>query len=465
MRNLAGMVARLITLLGAAVFAPLALAAAASDGDKSGIRENPGRNLVGHGGPVRGLDVTADGKRALTASFDYAAMYWDLTVRPPKALTRLIGHDGPVNDAIFLSENRALTGSDDASLALWDLESAEMLRRFHGHQAKVVDVAVSPDGRYAASASWDRTVGLWRISDGEMIAQLTGHTGPVNAVAFSEDGEHLYSGSADGSIRLWSADGSNKRPIRPVIEYGWGINAMRLLSGERIAFGSQNGDVRVIGTDGEEIKVLAPHDGPVLSLALSPEGDILASGGSDGVIRLWETKPWAPGETYNNPTGPVWALDFMTRGELYYGGLDDFVVYWSADPREPFETIPSDYPRRFQVDSEMSLGERQFARKCSICHTLTPDDANRAGPTLYGIFGREAGSLPGYPYSKGLTETDITWNAETIGELFSRGPDHVTPGSKMPLQVIEDEEKREALVAFLQEATRKEGLRESEQRE
>lgn len=462
MRNLAGMVARLITLFAAAVLAPFALAAAASDTDTSGGSENPGRNLVGHGGPVRGLDMAADGKRALSASFDYAAMYWDLTARPPEALTRLIGHDGPVNDVIFLSENRALTGSDDASLALWDLDSGEMLRRFHGHQAKVVDVTVSPDGKFAASASWDRTVGLWRISDGEMIAQLTGHSGPVNAVAFSDDGEHLYSGSADGSIRLWSADGSDKRPIRPVINYGWGINAMRLLSDERIVFGSQNGDVRVIGTDGEEIKVLAPHDGPVLSLALSPEGDILASGGSDGVIRLWQTEAWAPGETYNNPTGPVWALDFMTRGELYYGGLDDFVVYWSADPREPFETIPSDYPRRFQVDSEMSLGERQFARKCSICHTLTPDDANRAGPTLHGLFGREAGTLPDYPYSNALVDSDIIWNEETVARLFEEGPDVVTPGTKMPIQRLREEDDLAALVAFLKRATKPESGAEPE---
>jgi len=412
-------------------------------------------NLVGHGGPVRGLAISAKGTHALTASFDYAGMFWDLTSTPPKPLKRLIGHDGPVNDAAFVSKTRAITGSDDGTVALWNLKTGEMLRRFEGHAAKVVAVAVSPNGQLAASASWDRMVRLWRIADGTLLAKLRGHTGPVNTVAFSVDGTRLYSGSYDGTVRVWETDGSMETPIRPVIEYGWGINVVRVLPDGTLAFAAQNGDVRVIDESGTEIKILAPHDGPALALALSPEKDILATGGADGAIRLWRTDDWAAGETYTNPTGPVWALAFKTRGELYYGGLDDFAIYWRANPRDPFEPVPSTYPRRFQVTGEMSLGERQFARKCSVCHTLTPEGGNRAGPTLYGIFGREAGALPDYPYSKGLESADIVWNEETIGELFDRGPDHVTPGSKMPLQVISDDKKRAALVAFLKEATKK----------
>jgi len=454
MRDVALTVSRLIIALAVAAIAHAEHEAAAAGAVKPDAGAK--RNLVGHGGPVRSLAIAPDGSRGLTASFDYAAMYWDLAAKPPEALKRLIGHDGPVNDAAFVvGSSRALTGSDDGSLALWDLVSGEIVHRLRAHEAKVVDVAVSPDGKRAASASWDRTVGLWRLADGKLIARLRGHTGPVNAVTFSEDGQHLYSASYDGSIHLWRADGSAETPERPVIAYGWGINAMRLLPGGRIAFGAQNGDVRVIDGSGEEIKILAPHDGPVLALALSPGQDVLATGGADGVIRLWRTGTWAMGETYNNPTGPVWALAFKTQGQLYYGGLDDFAIYWSATPREPFEAIPSEYPRRFQASGEMSLGERQFARKCSVCHTLTPGDGNRAGPTLYGIFGRKAGALPDYPYSVGLKKADIIWNAETIGELFDRGPDHVTPGSKMPLQVIADDEQREALAAFLKTATRK----------
>ena len=95
--------------------------------------------------------------------------------------------------------------------------------------------------------------------------------------------------------------------------------------------------------------------------------------------------------------------------------------------REPFEAIPSSFPRRFQVRGEtgdqVAAGEAQFARKCSVCHTLQKDGANRAGPTLHGVFGRKIGTLPGYPYSDALKRMDIVWNEETISKLFELGPD------------------------------------------
>ncbi|KAG1700634.1 Glycolate oxidase iron-sulfur subunit [Nymphon striatum] len=62
---------------------------------------------------------------------------------------------------------------------------------------------------------------------------------------------------------------------------------------------------------------------------------------------------------------------------------------------------------RFQIKDTNDLGELEFRRKCSVCHTLTPDGENRAGPTLYDLFGRVAGTLPDYKYSKALLDTDI----------------------------------------------------------
>ena len=100
-----------------------------------------------------------------------------------------------------------------------------------------------------------------------------------------------------------------------------------------------------------------------------------------------------------------------------------------------------------------SQGELQFARKCSICHTLTPDGANRAGPTLHGLFGRRIATLPGYPFSPPLKTLDIVWTEETVSRLFELGPDVYTPGSKMPLQVMGNRAERDALIAFLKIAT------------
>ena len=112
-------------------------------------------------------------------------------------------------------------------------------------------------------------------------------------------------------------------------------------------------------------------------------------------------------------------------------------------------------PRSFLQDPEtMPNGERQFARKCSICHALTPGPSRKAGPTLHGLFGRRAGTVEGYAYSDTLDGTGIVWNEETVNALFDLGPDHYIPGSKMPMQVISADTDRADLISYLKQATR-----------
>lgn len=427
-----------------------------------GRPSHPG-NLLGHGGPVKAVQVDPASGRILTGSFDYAMMVWNGAGENAQLLHRLTDHDGAVNAVAFLpGGKRVIAAGDDGNVGLWDLGEAKLIHRFKGHTGKIVAVAISPDGRRIATASWDRTARLWdvdRLADGPVFA---GHEGPVNAVAFSGDGATLYTASADGTIGRWStADGSFQRPVH---KHGWGINVMeRLPRSERLAFGALNGSVAVIdGSTGELSTELQSQGRPVLALAQFDDPGLLATGSGDGVIRVFRISGWSLLHEYRNPFGPVWALAFTGNGNaLYYGGLDDSVTLWTFSPREPYEQVDSPFPRRFQLadasNDPIAQGEMQFARKCSICHTLRPDGANRAGPTLYHVFGRRVGSVPGYPYSEALKGLDIVWTEETIAKLFELGPDHYTPGSKMPLQKITDAAQRDALVAYLKIATSGEG--------
>ena len=93
-------------------------------------------------------------------------------------------------------------------------------------------------------------------------------------------------------------------------------------------------------------------------------------------------------------------------------------------------------------------------RACIACHTLTPDEGNRAGPTLAGIFGRRIATLPGYNFSAALKRLDIVWTPETVAKLFEVGPMAYTPGTKMPEQKNGSAEDRQALVRFLEKVTK-----------
>ncbi|MDH3582185.1 MAG: cytochrome C, partial [Hyphomicrobiales bacterium] len=339
--------------------------------------------------------------------------------------------------------------------------SAKLLHTFEGHKAEISAVEISPDGRWAATASTDRTVRLWDLKEKKAGPVLKGHTAPVNAVAFSDDGATVFAASVDGTIRSWRrTDGEFQRIL---YKHGFGINVMIALRGKnKLVFGSLNGHAGIVDTaSGEQVHRFEPIEGPVLALALQDKPGLMAISGHQlqgrsvvGNIRVFRRGDWALIETYDDPRGPVWAMDFGTDGAtLYYGGKDDFVTAWQVRPRKPFEQVSGPGLRRFEVSENLPPGEAQFARKCSLCHTLRPDGRNRAGPTLYKLFGRKAGTLPGYPYSDALLNADIVWSEETIGKLFGLGPDHYTPGTKMPLQKISDPEKRKALIAYLKVAT------------
>ena len=444
-------------------------------------RSRPG-NLVGHGGPVKAIAVDAT-TGILTGAFDYAMGHWSIEVENgPMVMRRFDKHDGAVNAVAFAVRDTihigtakgdghfsfdgyafGLAAGDDGTIAVWDLRGRTLDHQFKGHSAKAVALAVGPDGLIVASASWDRTARIWDLQNLKPSHVLEGHLGPVNGVAFSADGRRVFTASADGQIRAF--DVVTGRLDRTIYKHGWGINVLARLPGsDHLVFGALNGSVAIIdGGSGEVVRELTAHDRPVLAVAVNEASGLIATGGGDGVIRVMRASDGSIVEEHRNPFGPVWALAFLPDGKsLYYGGLDDFATLWTISPREAFEAVDSSYPRRFQVrgggDDTIAQGEMQFARKCSICHTLEADGKNRAGPTLHEVFGRKIATLPGYPFSAPLKSLDIVWSEETVAKLFELGPDVFTPGSKMPLQKMTDKSQRDALIAFLRVATaRREG--------
>lgn len=403
--------------------------------------------LGGHGGPIMGVAAAKDTNVKLSASFDYSVGHW-VDGKP----TWLEGHKAAVNSVAFLGNDRAVSGGDDFTLILWDLRSAKMLQRLEGHTAKIMSVTVSADTTLIASASWDSRIGLWDANTGALRAWLTGHKSGVNDVAFSKDGTLLYSASMDGTIRSWNvADGS---PERVEVNHGFGVNRLVINDGEGwLAYGSLDGGTRVIDVNnGDVIADVTLERRPILSLALNSDASRLSVGDGDGYIMVLDTRDWSVARDFRAAkSGPVWALAYTNDGRLLSGGLDEAVTIWPEEGRvaaqgadqQPFHRPPN----------EMENGERQFVRKCSICHSLGADVNRQAGPPLGGVFGRLAGAVEGYNYSSALTGNELIWNDDTINALFDVGPDELTPGSKMPMQRITDAQDRLDLVEYLKRVT------------
>jgi WD40 repeat protein len=152
------------------------------------------------GSAVIGVAFSPDGRAALLGGA--TLRLWD--VAAARLLRTFNGHASTVSAVAFASDGRtALSGSDDRTLKLWDVATGKELRSFTGHTSKVGAVAFAPDGRTVLSGSNDSTLMLWDVATGRRLRTFAGHFAPVYAVAFSPDGRTALSGSADRTLMLW----------------------------------------------------------------------------------------------------------------------------------------------------------------------------------------------------------------------------------------------------------------------
>ena len=122
----------------------------------------------------------------------------------------LIGHGGWVTAIASTPEdpNLLLTASRDKSIIVWSLTREEgaygqARRALRGHNHFVSDISISSDGQFALSGSWDATLRLWEINTGKCTRRFVGHTKDVLSVAFSPDNRQIVSGARDRTIKLW----------------------------------------------------------------------------------------------------------------------------------------------------------------------------------------------------------------------------------------------------------------------
>ena len=400
--------------------------------------------LKGHGGPVMALAISPGGA-VTSASFDNSLGLW--SGRDPSWLE---GHSAAVTALTWGAGGALISGGDDFAVRQW----RPVQRLLGQHKGKVTALSVAPDGSHVASGSWDGSIRLWPLTEGGRAGELAYPGAGVNAVAHSADGRLLFAATSKGVLLRYDLERGGS-PL-PLVEHGFGINRLAVGPGW-IAYGAVDGGTRVIDPEtGAQIADFTLDRRPILALDWHEETRQLAVGDGHGYIMMVDTQDWRITRDFRAMRhGPVWALAFSPDGQVIYaGGLDDVVYAWPVALLDELDAPEGSGSRSFLRDpATMSNGERQFMRKCSICHALTEGPSRKAGPTLYGVFGRQAGTLPGYRYSDTLQGAGFDWTEDTIDALFDEGPDHYIPGSKMPMQVIAQPSDRADLIAFLKTAT------------
>jgi WD40 repeat protein len=236
--------------------------------------------------------------------------------------------------AVDPTGQRLLIGQADGHVAVLALDSGQLqFAAFQDHEA-VRAVALSDDGESVLFGGSDHTARIAQVTNLHEFTTLHGTGDLVTSAAFSSDGEQVVTADGDGTLRLWSArsrpeaqvlGGHSTSPDKSVTDVA--VDPERRV----VASSSTDGTVVVQSPDGQPL-VLHGHRGPVRAVAFHPNSHLVASGGDDGTIRLWNVGTGAPVAVLDGGRGAVWSLGFTRDGRIVAG--DDSGV-WVQGPGPP----------------------------------------------------------------------------------------------------------------------------------
>jgi WD40 repeat protein len=226
-------------------------------------------SLYAHRQPVGGLAVSGHRERPLvvSGSLDGTAVVWDPNleqVAERSSLGRNLPHPAPVRAVACTPPGAprqlAVTGAEDGRLRIWDIEEPERLAgqpRCEGnetHLSAILAVAISPDGRYAASAA-GRDIFIWQLANGQKLYNLPpDHRDTVTSIAFTPQG-HLVSVSRDRTIKVWKLGRHHAALLR--------------------TFEHRSGLLEVLGVSPDGTRILFDHDKNRLDMLQLADGQTI----------------------------------------------------------------------------------------------------------------------------------------------------------------------------------------------
>lgn len=296
---------------------------------------------VGHVAPVRSVAYSPDNATIISAAEDGSIIVWDID--SGDELRYLGGIDRSIQElsvAVTHDGRRALAGSSNGRLTIWDITNEAVENYYEGHLDYVNSVDLSPNGEHAATASSDGSIIIWDVISSEILHTLEGHTQAVNRAIYSPDGAFIASGGDDGHILIWDTTSDDAISVVKDIEVGSPVSDMKYTGdGLKLVVATYEGQPLLIDVaDGQIIQEYEGHARRVLSIAVSPDGRTMATGAADGTIFVWDIETGERLQRYTHHpdegvgVSRILSLDYSPNGHmLLFGSLDGELSLWHLE--------------------------------------------------------------------------------------------------------------------------------------
>ena len=343
------------------------------------------QELKGHAWPVRKVAFSPEGKRFASGGGEEFIL-WDATGLP---LNTVKGHKWLGRSVAFSPDGTLVSGNWAGSIDLWDVDTAQHKQRLTGHASAVRSIAFSPDGRTLASVAgktihlWDGVTGQYKMSlpdrfyggsgsgigigiggigFGDTSGGLTGiRVGGITigiggggsdpykydpfifSVAFSRDGSMLATGKGSDSFPGGSIDfqDATTGELLNSIDLKADVWSVAFSPDGTLASGSTDGIIRLWDTTSDQpLNTFEGHTSAVVSVAFSSDGKTLASGDAGGIIHLWDVTAGQSMQMLKGHTDDVRSIAFSPDdSRLASGSVDRTIRLWDATTGRPEQTL------------------------------------------------------------------------------------------------------------------------------
>ncbi len=297
----------------------------------------PPLTVAGHVGAVTDISFRFPG--FLSSGADGTLRVWGW----PQPMKVLAGHAGPVGDLALSSDGKLLASvSADNSLALWSRgdgqwnrdEAKQLWRVADQHPGGVRSAAVSPKGDQLATGDPAGIVRLFDAADGKLQGQIVAHPGSQPRLAYHPKEARLYSVGGDGLLRVWQL------PVSPPLTFDGHAEAVR-----SVAL-SPGGKLLVTGGDDKTLRFFEAPTGKLLrkaenlpaavqAVSLSPDGALAAAADAAGTITVWKTADATEAARLKGHNGAVTAVAWHPKAAQLASAGADGTIRIADVPSEP----------------------------------------------------------------------------------------------------------------------------------